>query len=149
MMTQKGINNYLSGLVGGLLTIIGGLIVYIYINDKADAELSRQSIEELQKQVQSNETDIIKKVYNIAFTSMNDIKDLSTQNTEIAGNYRTLAKQLENLIEANKSDRELFMRKFDNHESRIVELEKNDKLQDKNIGIIAKDKGIQLFSATW
>lgn len=149
MMTQKGINNYLAGLVGGLLAIIVSLVVYIYITDKADADESKSDIKILEQKVQDNTVDMLKQVYQLSYTSMNDIKDLQNTTTKVAGNYEALAGKLENLIQANKSDRELFMKKFDNHENRITELEKNDQLQDKNIEVIAKDRGIRLFSATW
>lgn len=148
-MTQKGVNNYLAGLVGGLLAVICSLIVYIYINDKEDADTSKSDIKVLEQKVQANTVDMLKQVYQLSYTSMNDVKDLQTTTTKVVGNYEALSDKLQKLIEDNKSYRELFTKKFDNHENRIIDLEKNDTLQDKNITVIAKDKGIRLFSANW
>lgn len=99
--------------------------------------------------MQANQLATLDKIYTISLTSSNNIKDLQINAAKSEGNYKELAQKVDNMIASAKEDRQLYMSKFDEYEKRIGQLEKNDSIQDKNINIIAKDRGIRLFSATW
>lgn len=140
------IREYAMSIFITLLSSIGYLCIYIYSHSQDEMHDNTESVDVIKEKQWENKFETIDKMYNLMMISNEKISDLKVNAATSEGNYRELATKVDNFIESTREDRKFYMSKFEDHEKRLLRLEKNESIQDKNINTLAKDRGVQLFS---
>ena len=155
-MPTDTINKVLLVVSTTLFTSIVGLICYLYINDTEDLQKSIDEDHKEQLRIERRVDDaiesvleskhgmlvtkntLLEKIYNESIDTNNKINDIKT-NSEIANkNYEVLSAKFDNFVIQSATDREVFVKKLEDHEQRLGLLE-------KNVTTIAREKNITLF----
>ena len=144
-MTPKIENTYLkvisSFLLGGLIS----LGAYTYTQDKEGVGGDLHSVKQDIISVEETDKHLIEKMYNLIIISNEKISDLKESDARTIGQYEVLSLKFDNMAKTSAEDRELFLKKLENHEDRLVKLEKTEQLIVRDLSTIMKDKGLTLF----